>query len=162
MQVKNNRIYNNDGTPVEFRPTPNKGSTISPIYIVMHYDAAPNATSAINWMTDPKSQVSAHLHISREGEVTQLVPFNQKAWHAGVSKWRGLTGLNSYSIGIELQNTGTQQYTDIQINAAIEVCKTLIANYPIKEIIGHSDIAPGRKPDPGSQFPWAKFKPLIK
>ncbi len=162
MQIKHNLLYNSDGTQVGFRPTPNKGNVISPIYIVMHYDAAPNATSAINWMTDPKSQISAHLHISRDGVVTQLVPFNQKAWHAGVSKWRGLTGLNSYSIGIELQNTGTQQYTDVQISAAIEVCKTLIANYPIKEIIGHSDIAPGRKPDPGPQFPWAKFKPLIK
>ncbi len=162
MQVKNNLLYNNDGTPVGFRPTPNKGSTISPIYIVMHYDAAPNATSAINWMTDPVSQVSAHLHISREGVVTQLVPFNLKAWHAGVSKWRGLSGLNSYSIGIEMQNTGSQQYTEVQINAAIEACKAIIATYPIREIIGHSDIAPGRKPDPGPQFPWAKFKPLIK
>lgn len=157
MQIKDNKLVG-----VAYRATPNKGSVITPIYIVMHYDAASNATSAINWMTDPKSQVSAHLHISRDGVVTQLVPFNQKAWHAGVSKWNGLTGLNSYSIGIELQNTGTQEYTDVQINTAIEVCKAIIANYNIREIIGHNDIAPGRKPDPGKQFPWAKFKSLVK
>lgn len=157
MQIKDNKLVG-----VAYRATPNKGSTISPIYIVMHYDAAPNATSAINWMTDPKSQVSAHLHISRDGVVTQLVPFNQKAWHAGVSKWDGLTGLNSYSIGIELQNTGTQEYTKVQLEKAVEVCKAIISQYPIQDIIGHSDIAPGRKPDPGKQFPWSMFKPLIK
>lgn len=157
MNIKDNKLVG-----VAYRATPNKGSVITPIYIVMHYDAAPNATSAINWMTDPKSQVSAHLHISREGVVTQLVPFNQKAWHAGVSKWNGLTGLNSYSIGIELQNTGMQEYTKAQLDAAIEVCKAIIANYNIQDIIGHNDIAPGRKPDPGKQFPWYMFKPLIK
>jgi len=157
MQIKDNKLIG-----VAYRATPNKGSVITPIYIVMHYDAAPNATSAINWMTDPKSQVSAHLHISRDGVVTQLVPFNQKAWHAGVSKWNGLTGLNSYSIGIELQNTGTQEYMKPQLDAAIEVCKAIIANYGIQDIIGHSDIAPRRKPDPGKQFPWYMFKPLIK
>jgi len=157
MKIKENKFEG-----VAFKATPNKGGVITPMYIVMHYDAASNATSAINWMSDPKSSVSAHLHISRDGVVTQLVPFNIKAWHAGVSTWKGLTGLNSYSIGIELQNSGSQEYTEVQIKKAIEVCEALVKHYPIKEIIGHNDIAPNRKADPGKQFPWAKFKPLIK
>ena len=157
MEIKDNKLQG-----VAYKTTPNTSGLIKPIYIVMHYDAASNATSAINWMTDPKSQVSAHLHISRDGAVTQLAPFNVKCWHAGVSSWKGLTGLNSHSIGIELQNTGTQEYTEKQINAAIEVCKAIISNYSIKEIVGHNDIAPNRKPDPGKQFPWSKFKTLIK
>lgn len=157
MEIKDNKLVG-----VAYKATPNHNGVITPKYIVMHYDAAPNATSAVNWLTDPRSQVSAHLHISREGVITQMAPFNIKCWHAGRSEWKGLVGLNSYSIGIELQNTGTQEYTEVQINAAIEVCKAIIAQYPIREIIGHNDIAPGRKPDPGKQFPWSKFKPLIK
>jgi len=157
MEIRDNKLVG-----VNYKQTPNHNGVITPIYIVMHYDAAPNATSAINWMTDPKSKVSAHLHISRDGVITQLAPFNIKCWHAGVSSWKGLSGLNSYSIGIELQNTGAQEYTDKQIAAAQEVCKVLAKAYPIKEIVGHNDIAPGRKPDPGKQFPWAKFKLLIK
>lgn len=157
MRVTNNKIEG-----VVFKPTPNKGGVITPKYIVMHYDAASNATSAINWMSDPKSKVSAHLHISREGVVTQLVDFNIKAWHAGISTWKGISGLNDHSIGIELQNSGSQEYTDVQIQKAIEVCEALVKNYPIKEIIGHSDIAPKRKVDPGKQFPWVRFKSIIK
>lgn len=155
MEIVDNKLKG-----VAYRATKNIGGIIKPLYIVMHYDAATNATSAINWMTDPKSKVSAHLHISRDGVITQLADFNIKCWHAGVSTWKGLTGLNSYSIGIELQNTGSQEYTENQIEAAIEVCKALKNKYQIKEIIGHNDIAPGRKPDPGKQFPWAKFKEI--
>ncbi|WP_180268506.1 N-acetylmuramoyl-L-alanine amidase [Sphingobacterium sp. 1.A.4] len=155
MEIKNNRLV---GVP--FRATPNVGGLIKPIYIVMHFDAASNSTSAVNWMSDPKSKVSAHIHISRDGVVTQLVPFNVKAWHAGKSTWKGLNNLNDHSIGIELQNTGSQEYTTQQINAAIEVCKAIKSSYQIREIVGHNDIAPGRKSDPGKQFPWSKFKAL--
>lgn len=157
MKVIKNRLEG-----VAFKPTPNKGGIIKPIFIVMHYDAASNSTSAINWMTNPKSQVSAHIHISLEGVVTQLVDFNVKAWHAGKSEWKGYKNLNDHSIGIELQNTGSQEYTDIQIVKAMEVCLAISGAYPIQEIVGHSDIAPWRKGDPGKQFPWAKFKCLVK
>ncbi|WP_343565400.1 N-acetylmuramoyl-L-alanine amidase [Sphingobacterium sp.] len=157
MNIKEHQL-----TGVSYRDTPNKNGNIRPIYIIMHYDGASNATSAIYWMSDPKSKVSAHVHISREGVVTQLAPFNVECWHAGRSSWAGLTDLNRYSIGIELQNKGSEVYTEKQINAAIEVCQTIIAYYPIREILGHSDIAPGRKEDPGIQFPWMKFKPLLK
>lgn len=157
MKIQDNKLVG-----VAFKPTPNKGGVINPKYIVMHYDAASNATSAINWMCDPKSKVSAHLHISRDGVVTQLVNFNIKAWHAGVSSWKGLNGLNDHSIGIELQNDGKQDYTDVQIQKTIEVCEALVSSYSIKEIIGHSDIAPKRKSDPGPKFPWVKFKNIVR
>lgn len=146
---------------VKYVPTKNVGGKISPVFIVIHFDAASNATSAINWMTDPKSKVSAHLHISRDGLVTQLVDFNVKAWHAGVSSWKGYSGLNSYSIGIELQNTGKQSYTAIQLDKLEDVVRALAKAYPIKEVLGHSDIAPGRKTDPGHQFPMERFKGLV-
>ncbi|MBE8712525.1 N-acetylmuramoyl-L-alanine amidase [Sphingobacterium hungaricum] len=157
MKVENNKLNG-----VAYKATPNVSGKINPIYIVMHYDAASNATSAINWMTNPKSQVSAHLHISRDAVVTQLAPFNVKCWHAGVSSWKGLSGLNSYSIGIELQNDGKQEYTAKQLEVAKIVCMALICAYPIKEILGHDEIAPSRKIDPGKHFPMAEFKELVK
>lgn len=157
MNIKEDQLVG-----VSYRETPNKGGIIQPIYIIMHYDGASNGSSAIHWMLDPKSKVSAHVHIGRDGLVTQLGPFNIKCWHAGQSSWAGLKDLNRYSIGIELQNKGSELYSEIQINKAIEVCQAIIAHYPIREILGHNDIAPARKEDPGIQFPWMKFKPLIK
>ncbi len=157
MEIKEHRLVG-----VSYRNTPNKGGTIKPNFIIMHYDGASNATSAIDWLTDVKSKVSAHLHISRDGIITQLAPFNIKCWHAGISFWGSRSDLNNCSIGIELQNTGKEFYTEKQINTAIEVCSLIIALYPIEEILGHSDIAPGRKEDPGIQFPWEKFKLLLK
>ncbi|WP_433901180.1 N-acetylmuramoyl-L-alanine amidase [Sphingobacterium puteale] len=157
MDIEKNKLVG-----VSYHETSNKGRVISPIFIIMHYDGASNATSAIHWMLDPQSRVSAHVHISRDGIVTQLAPFNIKCWHAGLSSWAGLKDLNNYSIGIELQNKGNEVYTEKQIAAAIEVCEAIVAHYPIQEILGHSDIAPGRKEDPGKQFPWMKFKSLIK
>jgi Negative regulator of beta-lactamase expression len=157
MEIKENKLVG-----VSYRETPNKGGIIKPVYIIMHYDGATNGTSAIEWMTDARSKVSAHLHISRDGVITQLAPFNIKCWHAGVSAWAGQKDLNNCSIGIELQNKGQEAYTEKQIDAAIIVCKTICVTYPIRVILGHSDIAPGRKEDPGTQFPWGKFKLLTK
>lgn len=157
MEIKENKLID-----VSYRETPNKGGIIKPVYIIMHYDAASNATSAIDWMTDSRSKVSAHLHISRDGTITQLAPFNIKCWHAGLSTWGGQKDLNNCSIGIELQNKGTESYTEKQINMAIAVCKIIVRTYQIRDILGHSDIAPGRKEDPGKLFPWEKFKPLTK
>ena len=160
MEIKDHILF--DGCkPVAFRATPNVGGALAAQYVVMHYDAATNATSAINWMTDKASKVSAHLHISRDGVVTQLAPFNRVCWHAGKSSWKGLTGLNSYAIGIELQNDGRQPFTAVQLEVAKSVCRALVAGYGIKEIVGHSEIAPGRKPDPGPLFPMADFKALV-
>lgn len=156
MNIKNHII---EGIP--FRKSPNVGGKLSPTILTIHFDASKTAEGAISWMTSPKSKVSAHLSISREGKVVQLVPFNVVAWHAGESVWRGVKGLNSHSIGIELTNTGSQEYTEIQLQALYEVSKLLIKEYSLKEVVGHSDISPVRKTDPSGVnhdlFNWVEY-----
>lgn len=158
MEVKNHILYGSGGDRVPYKQSPNHGGVITPTYGIIHYDASPNESGAIDWMISPKSKVSAHIHISRSGKVTQLLALNIKGYHAGESTWKGINGMNSHSIGIELQNTGTQEYTQVQLEALIGVCKALNSAYPIKEWIGHNDVSPGRKIDPGKQFPWMWFK----
>ncbi len=163
MQVKNNLLYNNDGTQVEFRQSPNVSSGTKDIrFIVLHYDGASNGTSAVNWLTDPRSKVSCDLHISKAGKVVQMARFNQITWHVGASAWKGLTGLNKYAIGIEQQNENAKsEWTETQILKCIEVCKALVAAYPsITEILAHSEVATpaGRKDDPGPKFPMERVR----
>ena len=105
-------------------------------------------------------RVSSHLLISRGGDVTQYVAFNRKAWHAGDSIFQGRKNCNEYSIGIELEGTDHEAFTDIQYETLICVTKELLKNYPLINrdgIQGHSDIAPGRKTDPGPYFQWKKY-----
>ncbi|MCX8957579.1 1,6-anhydro-N-acetylmuramyl-L-alanine amidase AmpD [Erwinia psidii] len=108
-------------------------------------------------------RVSAHCLIRRDGEVIQYVPFQLRAWHAGVSVYQGRDSCNDFSIGIELEGTDTLPYTDAQYRALEEITRLLIANYPqiAGHITGHSDIAPGRKSDPGPSFDWARFRTAL-
>jgi AmpD protein len=109
-------------------------------------------------------KVSAHLLIDRHGYVTQFVPFNKIAWHAGVSTFEGLTNCNEYSIGIELEGTDNDPYTDIQYACLGKIARLLMSIYPEiteRRIVGHSEIAPDRKTDPGSAFDWSYFKSLL-
>lgn len=158
MNIKNHFLFDDRGRQIRYLATPNRGGALVPQYLVMHYDGSSNATGAITWMLDRSAKVSAHLHIDRDGNITQLAPFNVVCWHAGKSQWKGLSGLNNYSIGIELQNTGKQEYTTVQLQVAQEVTKALVRHYELEDVLGHSDIAPGRKIDPGPQFPMAQFK----
>lgn len=106
-------------------------------------------------------QVSAHLLIDRQGEVTQFVPFDMKAWHAGKSEFNGRDNCNDYSIGIELEGTDTEAFTPVQYERLVKISNELMAEYPLitlERIVGHSDIAPGRKTDPGPYFDWARFR----
>jgi N-acetylmuramoyl-L-alanine amidase len=160
MNIQEHILFIN-GKRVDYRPSPNRGGIITPQYIIIHYTAAKTANSAINWMLSKQGGVSAHLHIARDGSVVQLVPFNIKAWHAGLSAWNGLTGLNSHSIGIELQNDSKEDYTPIQIDVAKDISRALVAQYNLKDILGHSDISPGRKVDPGDKFPMKLFKSAV-
>jgi len=161
MKVINHFLFGDDGKQIPYKPSPNHGGIKIPQYLIIHYDGSSNATGAISWMLSPTSKVSAELHITRDGKVTQLVPFNIIAWHAGKSEWKGLTGLNSHSIGIELQNSGNQEYTDIQMKVLVAVGKALFEAYQLKDTMGHRDISPGRKIDPGDQFPMEWFKKQI-
>jgi len=109
-------------------------------------------------------EVSAHCLIKRCGEVIQYVPFNKRAWHAGVSSFDGVNGCNDFSIGIELEGTDTIAYTSMQYQSLSAIAKTLIKHYPKltkARIVGHQDIAPGRKTDPGESFDWSYFYQLI-
>ncbi|GAA0883288.1 hypothetical protein GCM10009120_18850 [Sphingobacterium siyangense subsp. cladoniae] len=166
MQVKNNRLYNSDGTPVEFRPTENLSAGKKDIrFIVLHYDGASNETSAVNWLTQKGSGVSCDLHIAKSGKVIQMAEFSRITWHVGASRWGDLTALNRYAIGIEQQNIDARsEWTEGQIQKCIEVCKALVAAYPsITEILAHSEVATpfGRKDDPGPKFPMDRVRQAV-
>ncbi len=196
MKIRNHRLIQDDGSSFPYQASPNKGGALQPRWLVMHYTAGGGAEGSIRWLVDPLAKASAHLVIGRDGGITQLVPFNVVAWHAGASSWQGVSGLNQYSIGIELDNVGRlehiagkwvsplkivvpddqvrvanhkndapgtppsgwQTYTPEQIDAAFRVAQVLIAQYELQDLIGHDDIAPGRKNDPGPDFPMASLR----
>lgn len=120
-------------------------------------------------MTHPDFQglesvkVSAHLFIRRSGKVIQFVPFDQRAWHAGNSRYLNRSDCNDFSIGIELEGTDKSSYRNEQYLELVQVCKLLIAEYDIEvdAILGHADVAPGRKTDPGEAFDWPYFRDLL-
>jgi AmpD protein len=110
-------------------------------------------------------QVSAHLLIARDGFCTQFVDFGQRAWHAGASRFAGRENCNDFSIGIELEGTDEQPYADAQYARLAAVARSLMREYPgitIGRIVGHADIAPGRKTDPGPAFDWARLRAALE
>lgn len=102
-------------------------------------------------------KVSAHFFIRRDGRLIQFVPCSERAWHAGVSSWQGRGRCNDFSIGIELEGCDTLPFTDPQYETLHELTQALRAAYPLRGIAGHSDIAPGRKTDPGPHFDWLRY-----
>jgi AmpD protein len=106
-------------------------------------------------------KVSAHFLIRRTGELLQFVPCTRRAWHAGVSAWRGRGGCNDYSIGIELEGTDAMPFAEPQYRVLAELARALRASHPFADIVGHCDIAPLRKTDPGPSFDWARFRNSI-
>lgn len=107
-------------------------------------------------------RVSAHFLIRRGGNLIQFVPCAKRAWHAGESSWKGRTRCNDFSIGIELEGTGEVPFTAAQYRRLAALTRALQARYPIRDIAGHSDVAPGRKTDPGPHFDWARYRALLK
>lgn len=107
-------------------------------------------------------RVSAHFLIRRTGELLQFVPCTKRAWHAGVSAWRGRSACNDYSIGIELEGADDVPYAEAQYLALAELARALRSSYPIAEIVGHCDIAPERKSDPGPSFDWVRLRNSIE
>ena len=130
-------------------------------FIILHYTGMKNELKALNRLTDPKSKVSAHYFIKNNGNLINLVPDLYEAWHAGESSWKSLKSLNKYSIGIEINNpghnNGYKNFTFRQILTTQRLIKFLIKKYKISphNVLGHSDIAPSRKKDPGEKFPWS-------
>ena len=129
-------------------------------FIIFHYTGMNSEIAALKRLTNNKSQVSCHYLIKKNGEIIKLVPDLYIAWHAGKSKWKQYESLNKNSIGIEITNPGHsfgyKKFPKIQILSLIKLTKFLISKYQInkKNILGHSDIAPDRKKDPGEKFPW--------
>jgi len=132
-------------------------------FIIIHYTGMKKEIAAIKRLTEPGTKVSAHYFIKNNGDIISLVPDLYEAWHAGKSKWGSYNLINKYSIGIEISNPGHnliyKNFNSRQINSLKKLLKRLIKNYQIKtkNILGHSDIAPNRKIDPGEKFPWKKL-----
>jgi AmpD protein len=105
-----------------------------------------------------KRRVSSHFLIRRDGEVNQFVPCGLRAWHAGESSWRGRNRCNDFSVGIELEGSDNLPFEEIQYEKLAELVRVLKEKYPIADIVGHSDIAPGRKTDPGLHFDWMRLQ----
>ena len=135
-------------------------------YIIIHYTGMKNELSALNRLIDLKSKVSAHYFVKKSGKILNLVPDLYEAWHAGKSNWKNIKSLNRYSIGIEIQNSGHENFYEKfsikQIDSLKKLLRFLIKKYKInlKNILGHSDIAPNRKKDPGEKFPWKELAKL--
>jgi N-acetylmuramoyl-L-alanine amidase len=132
-------------------------------FLIIHYTGMQSRIESINRLIDPKSKVSCHYLIDRKGKILKMVNEDRVAWHAGKSKWKNFVNLNKYSIGIELVNKGHafgyEKFNKLQIGNLIKLCIQLKKKYKIKNsnILGHSDIAPLRKQDPGEKFPWQKL-----
>ncbi len=145
-----------------WRPSPNftpRKEGGRPDLIVLHYTVLTPVSAALEWLCDPQKQVSAHYVIDEGGEVFQLVEEANRAWHAGVSSWQGNTDVNSRSIGIELVNDGLSAFAQSQLGALEVLLAEIMERHAIPPagVVGHSDVAPGRKLDPGARFPWERL-----
>ena len=187
LNIHNHRLV---GDKVVFRETPNVGGVLKPRYVVLHYTAGSSLESSVESLCTrkPKGNASAHIVIGRDGRIVQLAPFDAVTWHAGISQWAGLDGLNQCAIGIEMDNAGLlhregerfvswfgktfpesdvvqaahrfggavqpwHAFPQAQIERALELCELLVAHYGLQDVLGHEDIARGRKTDPGPAFP---------
>ena len=155
-------------TPVaaEVVASPNHGERRNgrrPDMLLLHYTGMPRAEEALAWLCNPASGVSSHYFVFEDGRVTQLVPEARRAWHAGVGSWGGDHDINSCSIGVEIANPGHDgglpPFPEAQIAGVIGLAKDIVARWsiPPKRVLGHSDVAPGRKQDPGERFPWGEL-----
>jgi N-acetylmuramoyl-L-alanine amidase len=145
-------------------PSPNHDArTLTIDMLVLHYTGMKTAEDARARLTDATAKVSSHYLVFEDGCIEQLVPEARRAWHAGLSSWKGVTDINSCSIGIEIVNPGHEygylDFPDAQIEAVIALCRDILTRHkiPAARVLAHSDIAPSRKEDPGEKFPWARL-----
>lgn len=194
FKIKNHKLLG-----AGWSPSKNVGNIIKPKYLIVHYTAGRSFERSLSTLTKRRSKgnVSAHLLIGRDGRVSQLVPFNREAYHAGKSQWGNLQSLNKHSIGIELENFGKlsqrrdgtwvtyfnqevpdsevlvakhkfgtkecgwHMYTAAQLETLEDVAELLFDRYDLEDVLGHDDIAPNRKQDPGPAFPMNNLKSLV-
>ena len=150
----------------EVVPSPNhdeRNDGRTPDILLLHYTGMPTAESALARLRDPAAAVSCHYFIFEDGRVVQMVPEARRAWHAGLSSWEGLADVNARSIGVEIVNPGhaggLPPYPAAQIAAVIALCRDVVQRRRIRpdRVLGHSDVAPARKEDPGELFPWSEL-----
>lgn len=148
------------------RPSPNHDARPDGVPIdmlVLHYTGMRTGAEALERLCDPAAKVSSHYLVEEDGRIFALVAEARRAWHAGLSWWRGIAGLNDRSIGIEIVNPGHdwgyRDFPAAQIDALMTLCRAILARHPIppRNVVAHSDIAPARKRDPGELFPWARL-----
>jgi N-acetylmuramoyl-L-alanine amidase len=153
-----------DHKGAEVRPSPNFGDRregLQPEIILLHYTGMETGQGAEDRLCDPASEVSSHYLVHEDGRIVQMVRERDRAWHAGKSSWHGVTDINSQSVGIEIVNPGHAfgyvPFPKRQIGAVIELCRGILGRHQIRPemVLGHSDVAVGRKIDPGERFPWA-------
>jgi N-acetylmuramoyl-L-alanine amidase len=147
--------------PVQELPSPNHDERTGPVdMLILHYTGMKTAREALDRLRDPAAAVSSHYVVDEDGAVIRLVPEERRAWHAGVSHWRGHSALNGRSIGIEIVNPGHEWgYRDfpvLQLAAVCDLCLLILSRHaiPARNIVGHSDVSPDRKQDPGERFDW--------
>ena len=203
MQISDHRLVGDNGEPVPFIGSPNVGGKLSggkPRFLVIHFTAGATASGAVNWFKDPANSTSAHLVIGHDGEITQMVPFDTVGHHAGESRWKGVRGCNSHSVGIEIANWGKlersgaggwmswtgkpvpaervvlaehrhspgvqfgwETFDEAQYFAAVKAAQAIVAAYGLApwDVVGHDDISPLRKVDPGPAFNMDRFRSLV-
>lgn len=149
-----------------FCPSPNfeprKGG-LKPDLLLLHYTGMESVEGALDWLTAPESKVSCHYLVDEDGRITQMVAEDMRAWHAGVSHWAGEDDINSCSIGIEIHNPGHEfgypDFSEAQMKAVEALCLDVVTRHEIapERVLAHSDVAPGRKADPGEKFDWKRL-----
>ena len=150
----------------EVRPSPNvnhRRVSGGPTMLILHYTGMGSGEAAVRWLADPASEVSCHYVVHEDGCIVQMVREADRAWHAGQGSWHGVSDINSHSIGIEIVNPGhaggSPEFCEPQIAAVIALASDILCRHPIppERVLGHSDIAPARKQDPGEKFPWERL-----
>ncbi len=148
------------------RPSPNHDARPAGAQVdmlILHYTGMASAEAALARLCDPASGVGAHYLVDEDGTICRLVSEERRAWHAGVSVWRGRTDVNAASIGVEIANPGHElgyrPFPEAQMAAAEELCRDIVARHPIpaRHVLGHSDVAPARRADPGELFDWRRL-----
>nr|WP_286193431.1 N-acetylmuramoyl-L-alanine amidase [Tropicibacter sp. R16_0] len=152
-----------DAAGAIWHPSPNFGPRrdgLTPSLVVIHYTAMEGAASALERLCDPVAEVSAHYLIGQDGTLWQMVRETDRAWHAGAGEWHGQGDINSRSVGIELDNRGDHPFAEAQIAALERLLPQILSRWGIapQGVIGHSDMAPGRKFDPGPRFDWQRLE----
>ena len=203
MLVEDFRLVDDAGERVPFVESPNVGGKLTggkPRFLVIHYTANASASGAVSWFKNPDNNVSAHLVIDHDGAITQMVPFDTVGFHAGESRWKGVRGLNSHSVGIEIANWGKlertaaggwvswtgraipaervvhaehrhapgvergwEMFDEAQFFATVAAAQAIVTAYGLAptDVVGHDDISPLRKVDPGPAFPMDRFRALV-